>query len=111
VSHKPTLQVLNKIDLLPPGTAIEPGAMPVSGLKAEGLERLVQAIDAALTRDPLEEREFRIPQSEGQVIAGLERGATVVRQRFEGNLVYLTAVGPHSLLERYARFQSRQAHA
>jgi GTP-binding protein HflX len=110
VSHKPTLQVLNKMDLLPPGTAIEPGAIPVSGLKAEGLERLVQAIDAALTRDPLEEREFRIPQSEGQVIAGLERGATVVRQRFEGNLVYLTAVGPHSLLERYARFQSRQAH-
>jgi GTP-binding protein HflX len=61
-----------------------------------------------LTRDPLEEREFRIPQAEGQVIAGLERGATIVRQRFEGNLIFLTAVGPKSLLERYGKFATRQ---
>jgi GTP-binding protein HflX len=107
VGRKTTLQVLNKIDLLPPDTVFEPAALPVSGMTGEGLEQLLLAIDAALTRDPLEEREFRIPQAEGQVIAGLERGATIVRQRFEGNLVFVTVVGPRSLLERYGRFQAR----
>jgi GTP-binding protein HflX len=107
VGKKTTLQVLNKIDLLPPDTIFEPAALPVSGMTGEGLEALLLAIDAALTRDPLEEREFRIPQAEGQVIAGLERGATIVRQRFEGNLVFVTVVGPRSLLERYGRFQVR----
>jgi GTP-binding protein HflX len=109
VGKKTTLQVLNKIDLLPPGAVLESDALPVSGMTGEGLEALLLAIDAALTRDPLEECEFRVPQSEGQVIAGLERGATIGRQRFEGNLVYFSAVGPRSLLERYAKFQSRGA--
>jgi GTP-binding protein HflX len=107
VGKKPVLQVWNKVDLLSENTVFPAGVIPVSGLTGEGLEHLLGAIDAALTRDPLEEREFRVPQSEGQVIASLERGATVVRQRFEGNLVFLTVVGPRSLLERYGKFRSR----
>jgi GTP-binding protein HflX len=108
VGKKPVLQVWNKVDLLPEGTVFPAGVIAVSGMTGEGLEHLLGAIDAALTRDPLEEREFRIPQAEGQVIAGLERGATIVRQRFEGNLIFLTAVGPKSLLERYGKFATRQ---
>ncbi len=114
VSKKPTLQVLNKIDLLPMGmerTALmsQPGVLAVSGMTGEGLEELLHAIDAALTRDPLETAEFRIPQAEGRVIAALERGATIMGQRFEGNLVYMTAVGPASLLQRYTKYQHRHA--
>lgn len=105
VSDKPTLQVLNKIDLLPEGTVLEPGAIAVSGLTGQGTEELLLAIDAALTRDPLVEAQFRIPQAEGRVLAALERGATITKQRFEGNLVYLTAAGPSSLIERYRRYQ------
>jgi GTP-binding protein HflX len=111
VGKKPTLQVLNKIDLLQDGSQLQPGVqmaadtIAVSGMTGQGLEALLEAIDAALTSDPLEERTFRIPQSEGQVIASLERGATVLRQRYEGNLVYLTMVGPQSLMTRYRRFQ------
>ena len=105
VSSKPTLQVLNKIDLLPPDAAFPPGTIPVSGMKGTGLHELLLAIDAALTADPLEEAEFRIPQSEGRVLAALERGATVTQQRFDGNLVFLTVLGPRSLLQRYHRFQ------
>ncbi len=109
VGQKPTLQVLNKIDLLAPGTELEPGAIAVSGLTGEGTEALLHAIDAALTADPLIESEFRIPQSEGRVLASLERGATVTKQRFEGNLVYLKAVGPSSLLSRYKKYQWKEA--
>ena len=112
VREKSTLQVLNKIDLLPAGATLEaglqaPGTIAVSALTGAGLQDLLHAIDAALTADPLETAEFRIPQAEGRVLAALERGATITRQRFEGNLVYLQAVGPASLLERYRRYQHR----
>jgi GTP-binding protein HflX len=111
---KPTLQVLNKIDLLPAGSSIQPGSqgnatIAVSALTGDGLEDLLHAVDAALTADPLESMEFRIPQAEGRILAALERGATITAQRFEGNLVYLNAVGPSSLLDRYRRYQHRQA--
>jgi GTP-binding protein HflX len=110
---KPTLQVLNKIDLLPAGSGLTPGpqgksTIAVSALTGEGLDDLLHAIDAAMTADPLESVEFRIPQAEGRVLSALERGATITGQRFEGNLVYLNAVGPSSLLERYRRYQHRQ---
>ena len=104
VAHKPTLQVLNKIDLLASGAPFAADVLPVSGLNGEGLDRLLHAIDAALTADPLTEAEFRIPQSEGRVLAALERGATMTHQRFEGNLVYLMVTGPSSLLGRYRRY-------
>ena len=76
VMDKPTLQVLNKIDLLPAGSGIQPasqgkGTIAVSALTGEGLDDLLHAIDAALTADPLESVEFRIPQAEGRVLGGV----------------------------------------
>ncbi len=41
-------------------------------------------------------------------MAALEAGATIEGKRFEGNLAYLTAIGPASLLNRYRRFQLRE---
>jgi GTP-binding protein HflX len=107
---KPTLQVFNKIDLLAEGAAtpMPTGAIPVSALKGEGLDGLLQAIDAALVADPLMEAHFSIPQSEGRVLAALERGATLLNQSYEGNNVALTAWGPTSLLGRYRRFQRKE---
>jgi GTPase len=84
------------------------GAIPVSGLTGQGLDGLLAAIDAALVADPLTTVSFRIPQSEGRVIAALERGAMIERQRFEGNLLYMMATGPTSLLHRYRRFLERE---
>lgn len=107
VAEKPVLQVLNKIDLVAAGTAIPPGAIAVSGLTGQGLDGLLAAIDAALVADPLTTANFRIPQSEGRVIAALERGAIIEQQRFEGNLIYMRVTGPVSLLHRYRRYQSR----
>ncbi|MGH2843798.1 MAG: GTPase HflX [Solirubrobacteraceae bacterium] len=108
VSGKPVLQVFNKIDLLSPGVPLPAEAIPVSALTGEGLERLLLAVDAALTADPLTEARFCIPQAEGRVLAALERGATLSAQHFEGESVLLTAVGPSSLLGRYRRYQRNE---
>ena len=107
VRDTPTLQALNKADLLPAGTPVAPGELLVSARTGAGLDALLAAMDAALTADPLVEADFRIPQAEGRVLAALERGATVSDQRFAGNLLYLHAVGPASLMNRYRRYQLR----
>lgn len=112
VLEKPTIAVLNKVDLLSPaqldGLRVGPQAIAVSGLTGAGTDSLLAAIDAALQKDPLLSRSFRIPQSEGGAIAALEAGAVVSGMRFEGNLAFFNAVGPASLLERYRRFRERE---
>ncbi|HXC94937.1 MAG TPA: GTPase HflX [Edaphobacter sp.] len=110
VSKKPVIEVLNKIDLLPENERTHlgaPGTVAVSGLKKLGLDNLLAAIDAALIVDPVIEVKFRLPQSEGAVLAALEAGAIVDEKKFEGNLAFLTARGPASLLNRYRRFRER----
>ncbi len=111
VKDTPVLEVLNKIDRVPDGERHlfdRPGTIPVSGLEHTGMTQLLEAIDASLTEDPLLVVKFRLPQSEGRAMAALEAGATIEEKRFEGNLAYLTAVGPGSLLNRYRRFQLRE---
>lgn len=113
VSTKPVIQVLNKIDLvLTQKHALLPSdwdGICVSSLQRTGLEQLLIAIDAALMRDPLVTSSFRLPQSEGSILASLEAGAVIEEKRFEGNLVFLRARGPASLLDRYRRFRERHA--
>ena len=113
VSGKPVLQVLNKADLLLPealaSVSADPGTIPVSALQGTGLEQLLTSIDAALAADPIVQSSFRLPQSEGAVLASLEGGAIIEGKRFEGNLGFLQARGPASLLNRYRRFRERSA--
>ena len=112
VADKPMIEVLNKVDLVPEEQRhlLPTGAdrVAVSGLSGFGLDTLLAAIDEALTRDPLAEAVFRIPQSEGGVVAALEAGGVVSERRFEGNLAYFRVVGPASLLGRYRRFRHRE---
>jgi GTPase len=111
VESKPIIQVLNKIDLVPPQEIAhlsnDRAAVHVSSLQHTGLEQLLIAIDAALVVDPLVESRFRLPQSEGSILASLEGGAIIDEKRFEGNLVFLRARGPASLLDRYRRFREK----
>ena len=108
-SGTPVIEVLNKADRLTAeqraAMAENPDAVLTSGLKSEGLEALIARIDAALVADPMAEDDFRIPQSEGRIIAALDSGATIEKRRFEGNLAYLHVRGPQSLLHRYRRFR------
>lgn len=112
VSNKRVIHVLNKIDLVPPLERVHlsngQGSVPVSSLQRTGLEQLLIAIDAALMVDPLVEFSFRFPQSEGSILASLEGGAIIDEKRFEGNLVFLRARGPASLLDRYKSFREKQ---
>jgi GTP-binding protein HflX len=111
-SNKRVIHVLNKIDLVPPPERLHlsngQGTVPVSSLQRTGIEQLLIAIDAALDVDPLIEVSFRLPQSEGSILASLEGGAIIDEKRFEGNLVFLRARGPASLLGRYHRFRDKQ---
>jgi GTPase len=111
VSTKPVIQVLNKVDLVAPQELAhlysDREAIPVSSLQHTGLEQLLIAIDAALVVDPLVESSFRLPQSEGSILASLEGGAIIDEKRFEGNIVFLRARGPASLLDRYRRFRDK----
>ena len=110
VSKKPVIEVLNKIDLIEDGEAVPfgaPGSVAVSGLKKIGLDNLLAAIDDALVVDPVIEMNLRLPQFEGAILAALEAGAIVNAKRFEGNLAYISARGPASLLNRYRRFLER----
>jgi GTP-binding protein HflX len=110
VAKKPMIEVLNKIDLVPENDREHlsgPGRVAVSGLTKEGLDSLLAVIDAALVADPLVEMSFRLPQSEGAVMAALEAGSIVEGTRFEGNLAFVTARGPASLLNRFRRFRER----
>lgn len=106
VTKKPIIEVLNKIDLLPERGNLTSG-LPVSGLKMLGLDELLAAIDDALVIDLLIRVKFRLPQSEGAILAALEAGAVLEQKRFEGNLAYVTARGPASLLNRFSRFRER----
>jgi GTPase len=108
---KPVIEVMNKIDLVPAGDRpllAAKGRVLVSGLAGLGLNELLQAIDDGLVVDPVIEAKFRLPQSEGGILAALEAGAVVRQKKFEGNLVYLTARGPTSLLNRYHKFQKME---
>jgi GTP-binding protein HflX len=114
VKDKPVIEVWNKVDLLSAEERqqledfeTEKGRVAVSALTHEGLDRLLAAIDKALVADPIVEMHFRLPQSEGAVIAALEAGAIVGGKRFEGNLAFVSARGPASLLNRYRRFEER----
>ncbi len=115
VGETPRIEVLNKMDLLPPdergNLAQREGGLPVSALRGTGLEALLLEIEAHLTADPMENATFRIPQSEGRTIAALEGGSTVVKKRFAGNIVYLDVAGPASLLGQYRRFRQRDGAA
>ncbi len=111
VSKTPTLQVLNKIDLLSEDARLEltgSGTLPVSAHTGEGLDALIAAIEDRIggpaAADPTATANFRIPQREGRTLAALEGGAFLENKRFEGNLIYFTAHGPTTLLQRYRRF-------
>jgi GTP-binding protein HflX len=114
VAGKPIIEVWNKTDLLSAEERIllaGPGRVAVSGVTHDGLESLLAAVDGALTADPVIEMNLRLPQTEGAVMAALEAGAIIQSRRFEGNLAFLTARGPSSLLTRFRRFQEEKKRA
>jgi GTP-binding protein HflX len=106
---KPILQVLNKIDLLPPAQrsayAADESAAAISAQTGEGIAHLLGLMDRALTADPIVEEMFMVPQREGAVLAALDAGALILKREFSGDFVDLAVAGPASLLGRYRKYR------
>src|SRR6202030_392376 len=117
---KQTVIVFNKIDNLHPpspgyGAARNrelaetytkrfPGSVAISARTGEGVNKLVQALQDALSTWRLRSR-FRIPASESAMIAEIHRVGHVLELRYEGEGALIIAHVPPELaqkLERYA---------
>jgi GTP-binding protein HflX len=83
------------------------GEVAVSAHTGEGMDGLLQAIDAALHSDPILSAELRVPQQEGSVLAAIEAGMVVHSRAYEGNLVRLAVSGPASLMGRLRKYRLR----
>jgi GTPase len=108
---KQTLLVFNKIDLLPDRELIDAylkrfsGSVAISARTGEGVSKLVQALEGALSSWRLRSR-FRIPANESALIAEIHRVGHVLELRYEGNDAVIVAHVPLDLaqkLERYAK--------
>ncbi len=106
---KPTVAVMNKVDLLSPeqrSTLVaDPSSASISATTGEGIGHLLALMDRALTADPIVEEKFVVPQREGAVLAALDAGALILKREFSGDFVDLTVAGPASLLARYRQFR------
>ena len=115
VLEKPRIEVLNKLDLLPPEEAalLANGAdrVGISALRGTGLDALLRALDHALVADPVREARLMIPQADGDVLSALEAGGLIVDRQFEGEAVRLTVAAPASLLDRYRRYRAEERSA
>ena len=113
VQDKPCIHVMNKVDMLDAPDQVvflaNTDAFAVSAKDGTGLQYLLEQIDRTLTSapsasDPLEERVFLIPQSEGGILAALEADGQTTSKEFTDNHVRLRVRGPGSLLNRYREF-------
>ena len=98
---KQTLIVFNKIDNLPDRELAEtyvkrfPGSVAISARTGEGVNRLVQALQDALSSWRLR-LHFRIPTKESALLAEIHRVGHVLELKYEGNDAVIVAhVPPH----------------
>jgi GTPase len=111
--EKPTIQILNKVDLL---SKAQRQALPagdnivhVSAVNGTGLDSLLSRIDVVLTADPLAHVELSVPQREGKLLAMIEAGAKILRREYKNERVWLTIEAPQSFLRHVAHFQQKQS--
>ncbi|HEU0274716.1 MAG TPA: GTPase HflX [Candidatus Udaeobacter sp.] len=107
---KQTLIVFNKIDNLPNRELTDsylrrfPRSVAISARTGEGVNKLVQELEDALSSWRLRSR-FRIPSRESALIAEIHRVGHVLELRYEGSDAMVVAHVPPDLakkLERYA---------
>ena len=108
---KQTLLVFNKIDILPNHELVDSylkrfsGSVAISARTGEGVNKLVQALEGALSSWRLRSR-FRIPANESALIAEIHRVGHVLELRYEDNDALIVVHVPPDLaqkLERYAQ--------
>lgn len=111
---KPTIIVLNKVDRLSEGDELTrlrerfPGAIEISAKTGLGMEELIKAAENQLA-DRVKRRDFRIPQSRGDVVNLLHKDGKVIATDFEGNDILVTAVVSPTLDGRLRDFLEEKA--
>lgn len=106
---KQTLIVFNKIDNLQNRDLIEtylrrfPGSVAISAKTGEGVDKLVQALQDALSAWRLRSH-FKIPASESALIAEIHRVGHVLELKYEGNDAIIVAHVPPELGQKLATF-------
>jgi hypothetical protein len=75
------------------------------------LDNLLSSIDVALTADPVDRVEVRIPQHEGKLLARIEARAKILKRSYEGDHVSLTIDAPESLLRLLKRYYHKAGSA
>ena len=111
---KPTITVLNKIDLVEDPEQIAslarmfPDALRVSAFTRAGLDLLLDACSAALA-DRVRCLDYRIPQQRADLVGLLHRDAKVLSTDYEGNDILVRAVVPPMLAGRLEAFVAQPA--
>ena len=111
---KPTITVLNKIDLVTDPEQIAslarmfPDALRVSAFTRTGLDRLLDACSTALA-DRVRCLDYRIPQQRADLVGLLHRDAKVLSTDYEGNDILVRAVVPPMLAGRLEPFVAAPA--
>jgi GTPase len=110
VAERPRLRVFNKIDRLTPeerkamgsGGANGGGHSPVlvSALTGEGINLLLQRIDAAMPVDPLLTLSIRLPLAEGRTLAMIHALGRVLHSEIDDSHMRLDAEVPASIAKR-----------
>src|SRR5262249_1752794 len=110
VAGRPTLRVLNKVDLLTPEkrAALEAslassngnGPVLVSGLTGIGIDDLLRRIDVELPTDPMVALSLRLPLAEGRTLALVHAMGRVLHSEVEDSHMLLDAEIPVSMARR-----------
>jgi len=112
VAGRPTLRVLNKIDRLSPGgrrniangagrnSGPHSGPVLVSALTGEGIEELLQRMDAEMPTDPVVMLSMRLPLAEGRTLALVHALGRVLHSEVEDSHMRLDAEVPASIAKR-----------
>ncbi len=112
VDDRPRLRVLNKMDRLTPEDrhAVASGAgksvgacgapVLVSALTGEGIEELVQRMDAEMPTDPVVKISIRLPLAEGRTLAMIHALGRVLHSEIDDSHMRLDAEVPASIAKR-----------
>ncbi|MES2997247.1 MAG: GTPase HflX [Verrucomicrobiota bacterium] len=106
---KTAITVLNKIDLVSDPAELAgldrrfPDALRISAATGAGLDDLLKACTDVLA-DRVRCRDYRFPQSRGDLLNLLHCDAKVLSTEYEGNEVLVRAVVPPSIAGRIAEF-------
>jgi GTP-binding protein HflX len=110
---KQTLVVFNKIDNLPDRDLAEtyvkrfPRSVAISARTGEGVNKLVQALQDALSSWRLRSR-FRIPAKESALLAEIHRVGHVLELKYEGEDAVMVAHVPPHLEAKLAQYSGRE---